>query len=112
MGVRDDINTGVFVIKPDTEEYLHLLNLKKMKRIRVRQSVGGEQGWLNEVYLWEKFDIGLEFNVRTGVMQKRGMRGFMENATIFHFAWLFKPDHCPKRHIMLKACDIWEAYRK
>ena len=33
--------------------------------------MGGEQGWLNEVYLWEKFDIGLEFNVRTGVMQVR-----------------------------------------
>ena len=84
--VRDDINTGVFLIKPggftlnfppvfipslDGEEYLHLLNLKKMKSVRVRQSVGGEQGWLNEVYLWEKFDIGLEFNVRTGVMQVR-----------------------------------------
>ena len=39
------------------------------------------------------------------------MGGYMQNATIFHFAWLFKPDHCPKKHIMLKACDIWETYR-
>ena len=35
-----------------------------MKSVRIRQSVGGEQGWLNEVYLWEKFDIGLQYNVR------------------------------------------------
>ena len=59
----------ILFIPADREEYLYLLNLKKMKKIRIRQSVGGEQGWLNEVYLWEKFDIGLEFNVRTGVMQ-------------------------------------------
>ena len=59
----------IVFIPADREEYLYLLNLKRMKRIRIRQPVGGEQGWLNEVYLWEKFDIGLEFNVRTGVMQ-------------------------------------------
>ena len=40
-----------------------------MKKMRIRKLVGGEQDWVNEVYLWEKFDIGLEFNVRTGVMQ-------------------------------------------
>ena len=56
-------------IPADREEYLYLLNLKKMKKIRIRQSVGGDQAWLNEVYLWEKFDIGLEFNVRSGVVQ-------------------------------------------
>ena len=55
----------LFIYQPaDREEYLYLLNLKKMNRIRKRQSVGGEQGWLNEIYLWEKFDIGPEFNVR------------------------------------------------
>ena len=52
------------LIFSDREEYLYLLNLKKMKSVRIRQSVGGEQGWLNEVYLWEKFDIGLQYNVR------------------------------------------------
>ena len=45
-----------------------------MRRIRIRQPVGGEQGWLNEVYLWEKFDIGLEYNVRTGVVQVLSIR--------------------------------------
>ena len=52
----------------DREEYLYLLNLRKMKGVEGRQK-GGEQRWLNKVYLWEKFDIGLEFNVRIGVVQ-------------------------------------------
>ena len=40
-----------------------------MKKIRRRYPGGGEQDWLNEVYLWEKLDIGLEYNVRTAVVQ-------------------------------------------
>ena len=52
----------------DREEYLYLLNLRKMKGVEGRQK-GGEQRWLNKVYLWEKFDIGLQFNVRIGVVQ-------------------------------------------
>ena len=60
---------GYFIIIPsDREEYLYLLNLRKMKMIK-KQQQGGEQRWLNQVYLWEKFDIGLEFNLRTGVVQ-------------------------------------------
>ena len=57
----------LYIIPADREEYLYLLNLKKMKKIQIQKM--GEQGWLNAVYLWEKFDIGLEFNVRIGVMQ-------------------------------------------
>ena len=66
------------------------MNLKNQNKIKVRQYVQviklkmiqlllhhfnsiihfqGDQGWINEVYLWEKFNIGLEFNVRSGVVQ-------------------------------------------
>ena len=51
------------------EELLYLLNLKVLGRVKVRQPVAGDQGWINEVYLWEKFNIGLEYNLRTGVVQ-------------------------------------------
>ena len=37
--------------------------------MKVRQAVAGDQGWINEVYLWEKFNIGLQYNLRTGVVQ-------------------------------------------
>ena len=39
-----------------------------MKRIGINP-LDGDQDWLNKVYIWEKFDFGFEFNVRTGVMQ-------------------------------------------
>ena len=58
----------LYFMSLDREEYLYLLNLRKMKGVEGRQK-GGEQRWLNKVYLWEKFDIGLEFNVRIGVVQ-------------------------------------------
>ena len=45
--VDDDINTGVFIIKPDREEFLNLINMKISKGIKVRRSTPGEQGWLN-----------------------------------------------------------------
>ena len=111
----------------DQEEFLYLLNLLKSNRVKKRQQVGGEQGWLNEVYLWEKFDIGMQYiyavhstvystgiqyNVRTGVVQRPGLHVFVNNATIFHFAWLFKPDACPKQHPMLTACSQWRQYRE
>ena len=57
------------IIKPDKEEFLYLINLKIYNSVKIRQSVQGDQGWLNEVYLYEKFDIGLEYNVRSGVAQ-------------------------------------------
>ena len=70
----------------DQEEFLYLMNLLKTNRVRKRQPVGGEQGWLNEVYLWEKFDIGSQYNVRSGVAQMPGLHTLVNNATIFHFA--------------------------
>ena len=67
--VDDAINSGVFIIKPDKEEFLYLINLKISNRVKIRQSNDkdqpGEQGWLNEVYQFEKFDISLEYNVRS-----------------------------------------------
>ena len=51
------------------EELLYLLNLKALGLVKVRQAVAGDQGWINEVYLWEKFNIGLQYNLRTGVVQ-------------------------------------------
>ena len=40
------------------------------------------------------------------------MSGWMRNASVFHFAWLFKPDHCHPRHPMAPACTLWQQYRQ
>ena len=57
----------LYIIPEDREEYLYLLNLKKMEKIRATNL--GEQGWLNEVYHWENFDIGFEFNALIAVFE-------------------------------------------
>ena len=59
----------IFVTVLDYEEFLYLLNLKKDMRFKWRTA---DQGFLNAVYNWEKFDIGLHFNVRSGVVQVTG----------------------------------------
>ena len=41
-----------------------------------------------------------------------GMSGWMRNASVFHFAWLFKPDHCHTRHPIAPACTLWQQYRQ
>ena len=46
-----------------------MLNLKQGGHVRPRQTILGDQGWLTAVYQWEKFDIGLEYNLRTGIVQ-------------------------------------------
>ena len=46
------------------------------------------------------------------VFQMPKMQHFVINATVLHFAWLFKPEKCPKvYHPMKPACDIWKSYR-
>ena len=47
----------------DREEFLFLLNLKKSQIGETRN----DQSWLNDVYKFEKFDIGEQFNVLLGV---------------------------------------------
>ena len=65
-----------------------------MKKMRIRKLVGGEQDWVNEVYLWEKFDIGLEFNVRIGLMQ------------VGHYQETFSEKY---KNFLPTRKEVWEA---
>ena len=56
------MNSGVFLIRPDREEFLFLLNLKKNNKGQTQN----DQSWLNDVYKLEKFNIGQEYNVLLG----------------------------------------------
>ena len=53
----------------DQEEFLYLLNLIVSPDVKKMYNLGGDQPWLNTIYKWEKFDIGQEYNVRTGVVK-------------------------------------------
>ena len=48
---------------------MYLLNLIVSPDVKKMYSLGGDQPWLNTIYKWEKFDIGQEYNVRTGVVK-------------------------------------------
>ena len=91
-----------------------MLNLIKSKRVKNMRPDGGDQGWLNSIYLWEMFDIGHEYNLMAITEQTMGHRKFMENATILHYAgggrdFLGK---CPTTKPWLTACKKWKNYRQ
>ena len=46
----------------DQEEFLYMLNLKYHNLLHPRASKNSEQGFINELYLWERLDLGLEYN--------------------------------------------------
>ena len=95
----------------DQEEFLYLLNLIKSKRVKYFWPGLGEQGWLNEVYLWEKFDIGHEYNMCASYL-KLGMYNQMHNTSIFHFAGSeFKPDKCRMKKPLKILCNKWKKYK-
>ena len=39
-----------------------MLNLKYHNLLHPRASKNSEQGFINELYLWERLDLGLEYN--------------------------------------------------
>ena len=96
---------------PDQEEFVYLLNLIKSKRVKNVWPDLGEQGWLNEVYLWEKFDIGHEYNMCASYLNL-GMYKLLDNTnTIFHFAGPeFKPDKCQMKKPLKTLCNKWKNY--
>ena len=52
----------VILIFEDQEEFLYMLNLKYHNLLQPRASKNSEQGFINELYLWERLDLGLEHN--------------------------------------------------
>ena len=90
-----------------------MLNIIKSKRVRTLQPHKGDQGWLNAIYLWERFDIGQEYNLLAATAQFLGLENFMENATILQFAGPgLKLYNCPTEKPWLTACKKWEHYRQ
>ena len=53
----------------DENEFLYLLNLKHDDLIKPSRNQLGDQGFINEVYLWERLDLGLEHNTIVHLLQ-------------------------------------------
>lgn len=133
----DRWSSGVFVFKPDKEEYLWLLNLMLLDKVwpavddfcarldiwlRKRDWIGGckyygpkdgEQTWLNEVYSGERIPLGLVYNANTFLVERMNLTWaeLEDDINIIHFAGAIKPwdpKGCPKH--LKTICDTWNMY--
>ena len=110
----------------DQEEFLYLLNIVLSNTVKRRtDSLGwkseGDQGWLNEVYRWEKFDIGQQYNLVAAIVQNQKFAKFnvtnniytnIQNATIAQFAGP-KVEHFLKKNCtgpIMTICKKWKNY--
>ena len=102
-----------------------------MKLNKADQSLA-DQTWLNEVYRWEKFDIGPQYNMLPFIAQQQrfdmleliaqqheitmsnvAKNIYIQNATVIQFAgfgnkgW-FIMNNC--KEPILTLCNIWKNY--
>ena len=105
----------------DQEEFLYLLNLYISNQVKNWREDFGEQPWLNEVYRYEKFDIGSEYNLLVYMVIYYGdwisklnipsnIYSNIDNATVVQFAGSSKINDCQEP--VLKFCNKWKDYKR
>lgn len=101
-------NMGVFIIKPNKTEYRYLLDLKNNDSFKFETTMS-EQGFLNEVYKNQWYEIGFENNANIAFLSEKPdywwARSYEIN--IIHFT-MQKPWDCSG--VYKKVCSIWEKY--
>ena len=96
----------------DKEEFLYLLNLKHSDIVRPHPwSAGGEQGFINEVYLWERLDLGLDTNMFMHYVVDPRYKDIIDhlNVTIYHFAG-WKPETTCKGSVFVIFLLYWNHH--
>ena len=98
----------------DQEEFLYLLNLKASSIVQPHPwSAGGEQGFINEVYLWERLDLGLENNLFMHYLLDTKYTIFIEELrpVIYHFAG-WKPETTCQETERAEPCNLYKSYAR
>lgn len=105
---QTSFNMGVFVIKPNRTEYKYLIGLKNNESFNFETKMS-EQGFLNEAYKNQWYEIGFENNANLAVYtQKRDYWLEREkDIKIIHFT-MQKPWSCGG--VYKKVCALWEKY--
>ena len=98
----------------DQEEFLYLLNLKASGIVEPHPwSAGSDQGFINEVYLWERLDIGLENNLFMHYLLDTKYTIFIEELrpVIYHFAGWKPESTCQdaERAVQWEPCNLYKA---
>ena len=98
----------------DLEEFLYLLNLKTSGIVQSHPwAAGSDQGFINEVYLWERLDLGLDNNVFMHYLLDPKYTIFIEDltATIYHFAG-WKPETTCQEAERAEPCNLYKSYAR
>ena len=101
-------NMGVFIIRPNRTEFSNLIRLKNDENFKFETTMS-EQGFLNEVYKNQWYEIGFENNANLAVYtQKPKYWSKRENdIRIIHFT-MEKPWKCGKEY--KNVCQLWENF--
>ena len=59
----------LYLYVTDQNEFLYMLNLKNCDLIKPSRNQLGDQGFINELYLWERLDLGLQHNTIVHLLQ-------------------------------------------
>ncbi len=98
-------NMDVFVVKPNQTEFDRLINLKNENNFKFN-TYQSEQGFLNQAYKDQWYEIGFEYNANLAAYGQ--IRKFWDerekNISVIHFT-LNKPWACGDAFKDL--CDIW-----
>ena len=101
-------NMGVFIIKPNRTEYNYLLGLKNDSNFKFETTMS-EQGFLNEAYKNQWYEIGFENNANLAVYSQKpdywSVRS--SNITVIHYT-MEKPWSCGG--VYKKVCALWENF--
>jgi lipopolysaccharide biosynthesis glycosyltransferase len=101
----ESFNMSVFSVKPNQIEFERLLKLKNDESFKFWAHMS-EQGFLNEVYRGQWYEIGFEYNVNLAVYEQK--RKFWneraKNISLIHYT-LNKPWEFDKA--FKEVCDLW-----
>jgi lipopolysaccharide biosynthesis glycosyltransferase len=102
-------NMGIFVVKPNRTEFDRLIKLKEDENFKFN-SGWAEQGFLNDVYKDQWYEIGFEYNANVAAyLQVRDFWNAREkNIRIIHYT-LGKPWNCGDD--LKQLCDLWRNYK-
>ena len=103
---RPTFNMGVFLIHPNAGEHERLLKLQMSGTIQFKTTMA-EQGFLNEVYKNQWYDIGFEHNANLAIFsQDRSYWDKHESdIRIVHYT-MNKPWRCSREY--RRPCSWWE----
>jgi hypothetical protein len=111
---KDTFNAGVFVIRPDAEEFERILLLKNRRQYKFDVRMA-EMGLINEVFKERWFEMPFEYSGNTAIFSERmaewAERDRKANISVIHFT-MEKPWQCGKykNGVYNRYCDMWRQF--